>query len=192
MTSQELRTLRFQLLLMGGLIGGCIVAAAVTASQRTFFERFLKEKYQPIPASLSDVADEAAEGRVDAKKFRELDRLQRLALYDDWMMQTAPSSDEPGALLAADCELYLGRVERTLVCGSAEQRARALEFLEKARCCEARDMLQHAADWAKRGNQPELAAQIAETIQRLPPPALETPESDATTKEPTGSPTPQH
>ncbi len=167
MNKQELRTLRSQLLLTVGLFAGCIAAAAVMASQRGFFEKYLKEKYAPLPADLKDVADAAAAGEVDPARFEQLSDAQRLALYDDWMTRDPPPVNTPRALMTAAAELYLARAERTLVCGNHDQRKRALRFLELAGSREATARLQKLSRWAARRSLSELVAGIAETIDRL-------------------------
>jgi len=150
-----------------GLFAGCIVAAAVMASQRGFFEKHLKEKYAPLPADIQDVADAAAADEVDPVRFEQLSDQQRLALYDDWMTRDVPPANTPRALMAADGELYLARAERTLVCGSAVQRKRALSFLELAGSRDAIARLQKLSRWAARRSLSELVAAIAQTIHRL-------------------------
>lgn len=167
MNKQELRTLRSQLLLTVGLFAGCIAAAGVMASQRGFFEKYLKEKYAPLPADLKDVADAAGAGEVDPVRFEQLSDAERLALYDDWMSRDPPPANTPRALLTAAGELYLARAERTLVCGNDDQRKRALRFLELAGSREAISRLQKLSRWAARRSLPEFAAAVAETIDRL-------------------------
>ena len=49
MNKQELRTLRGQVLLLTGLFAASIVVAGVIAFQRSFFERYLREKYVVLP-----------------------------------------------------------------------------------------------------------------------------------------------
>jgi hypothetical protein len=153
---------------MGGLLAGCIVAAVVTASQRWFFEKYARENYASLSGELRSVADAAARGTLDDESFDLLDDAERVALYDDWMSRSAtPPSATPRALVRAAPELYVARVERSLVCGRPEQRQRALEFLELARCRDAIPMLQQVSRWAAKRNLADLPAQIQQTIQRL-------------------------
>lgn len=174
MTRQEWRSLRIQVLLMGGLIAGCTVAAIVTATQRGFFEKYLYEKYAALPASLQPLAEAAAQGTLKPRQLAELSENERLLLYDHWMAQAdLPSAAMPRSLLAADPDLYIARVERTLVCGRQEQRERALEFLERGGRPDSVPMLRRAAAWAGRRNFPDLAARIQETVQRLEATAAE-------------------
>lgn len=168
MNKQELQTLRGQLLLMGALFAGCIVAAIVMASQREFFEKFVEEKYVALPASLKPLADAAAEGTIDKKAFANLSDSERLALYDYWMTHSDPTlAGMPRALVAADPPLYLTRAERSLVCGRVEQKLKALTFLELAGSRDAIPILQKVSQWAARRQIPEIAAKIAETIDRI-------------------------
>lgn len=168
MNKRELKTLRGQLLLLGGLFAGCLVAAAVIAASRNFFEKFLGEKYQPLPAHLAALAQAAAEDRFDQSAFAALSPADRLVLYDDWMARAdPPPAATPGALLAADAALYLARVERTLVCGRPDQRLRALQFLELAGARQAVPLLREVRQWALKRKLPQLGEQIAETINRI-------------------------
>ncbi|MHC4404288.1 MAG: hypothetical protein ACYTG0_31930 [Planctomycetota bacterium] len=167
MNRQELRTLRSQLLLVAGLFAGCIVAGVLMATQRGFFEEYLREEYAPLPAELKDLADAAASGEIDEARLQGLSQEQRLALYDDWMIRPNPPAGTPKTLVAAAGELYLARAERTLVCGNADQRKKALWFLELAGSSEAVPVLEKASRWAERRSLPELAAAIAETVDRL-------------------------
>lgn len=168
MHKDELRTLRGQLLLLGGLFAGCIVAAVIMASQRGFFEQFIAEQYTALPANLQPLVEAAATGAIDREAFAKLSPAQRLALYDEWMTHTDPSpAGTPRALVAADPTLYLARAERSLVCGRAEQKLRALAFLELAGSEDAIPVLRKASRWAARRQRPELATQIATTLERL-------------------------
>jgi len=168
MNKQELRTLRGQVLLMSGLFASCIVAAILMASQREFFEKFIAEKYAALPASLKPLADAAAAGIIDQETFVKLSPSQHLALYDDWMTRPdPPPAGTPRALVAADPTLYLARAERSLVCGRADQRMRALTFLELAGSKKAIPILRKAGHWAARRKMPEIAARIVATLERL-------------------------
>lgn len=68
MNKQELRTLKGQLLLLGGMFAGSVVLAMLLATQRGFFEKFVEEKYGALPATLKPLADAAAEGKLDRKR----------------------------------------------------------------------------------------------------------------------------
>jgi len=167
MNKQEMKTLRAQSLLMGGLFVGCIGAAVFLATQRGFFEGYLREKYSPLPENLRPMADAAAQGQLDAEEFEKLTEPERLALYDHWM----EGSDAPPAfarvLVEAAPALYIARAERTLVCGNADQRDRALVFLEAAGSDEAAAALEDVSQWARRRKMPELAAQVDAAAERV-------------------------
>ena len=167
MNKQELKTLRAQSLLMGGLLAGCIGAAVLLATQRGFFEGYLKEKYAPLPEGLRPVADAAAEGQLDPEEFQRLAEPHRLALYDHWMQADDPPPAAARVLVEAAPALYIARAERTLVCGNQQQRGRALAFLEAAGSDEAIPVLEELSRWAARRKMPELAAQVAATADRL-------------------------
>ena len=167
MNKQELKTLRAQSLLMGGLLAGCIAAAILLATQRGFFESYLKEKYPPLPEGLRPVADAAAKGRLDPEEFEKLTEPERLTLYGHWMEGTDTPPAAARVLVEAAPALYIARAERTLVCGNADQRGRALAFLEAAGSDEAIPVLEELSRWARRRKMPELAAQIAGAADRL-------------------------
>jgi hypothetical protein len=69
--------------------------------------------------------------------------------------------------VAADPALYLERAERSLVCGSIEQKLRALFFLELSRSPQALPILHKAGHWLARHQMPEVMTQIVATIARL-------------------------
>jgi hypothetical protein len=178
MNSRELRRLRVQLVLTLGLLAGCVGAAIFTAANRWWFEKWLVEKYAPLPAQLRAVADSAAQGNLNGEAFARLSNEQRILLYDDWMSRgESPLDIAPKALLSAAPDLYIARVERTLVCGSAEQRERGLAFLDSCPRAEALPMLEKARDWAVRRNLPELAERIGQSMRRIEQTAFSPPSS---------------
>jgi len=169
MNKRELRTLKGQLLLLGAMFAGSITLAVVVASQRPFFEKFIEEKYGQLPAEMKTLAEGAAEsGKIDAEAFSKLTEEQRLLLYDDWMTRPDPPPQRtPAALVAADQSLYLARAERSLVGGNANQKTRALEFLELAGAKEAIPLLRKARQWSTRRRTNDLTAKITEVLERL-------------------------
>lgn len=148
---------------------GSVALAVVLASSRQFFEKYIEEKYGALPPSMKTLADEAAgSGKIDAGAFSKLTAEERLLLYDDWMTRAdPPPSRTPAALVAADLGLYLARAERSLVGGSASQKARALKFLELAGAKEAVPLLQKARQWSIKRRTHDLTAKITETLERL-------------------------
>lgn len=169
MNKKELRTLKGQLLLLGGMFAGSIVLAVFIAMQRGFFEKFIEEKYGVLPASMKALADAAAtEGKLDPEAFNKLSQAERLLLYDDWMTRPdPPPSRTPSALTAADSGLYLARAERTLVSGREDQKMRALKFLELAGARDAIPILQKARQWSIKRRANDMAAKITETLDHL-------------------------
>jgi hypothetical protein len=168
MNKQELRTLKGQLLLLCAMLAGSVALAAAIATQRGFFEKFIEEKYAPLPATLKPLAEAAAEGRLDREAFNKLSQAERLILYDDWMASAdQPPVRTPSALVGADAGLYLARAERTIISGREEQKMRALKFLELAGAKEAVPLLRKALQWSIKRRTTELTAKITETLARL-------------------------
>jgi hypothetical protein len=168
MNKDDLRTLGIQSLLIGGLVAGCVVLAAVIATQRPFVEKYIQEEYQALPARLKPIADAAAAGTVRDEEMAELSDADCLLLYDHWMNREAPGSHAYAkVLVAARPALYLARAERTLVCGSPGQRARALAFLEQSDAPDAAGILEKAAEWSARRKLPGVAAEIRGALGRL-------------------------
>jgi hypothetical protein len=167
MNKAELRTLKVQLALVVGMFLVCAAGAGFMATQRAFFEGYMKEEYAELPADLLPLAEAAARGRLTSEDLTELPEPKRLALYDHWMRQAEPPKRTPAALVAADPALYLARAERTLACGNAEQRRRALKFLELADSDEAVPILHKARRWAQRRKLAELGNQIETTLKRI-------------------------
>ena len=168
MNKQELRTLKGQLLLIGGMFAGSIVLAVFIATQRGFFEKYIEEKYGVLPASMKPLADSAAEGKIDMEAFNKLQQAERLLLYDDWMTRAEPPPPRtPAALVAADSGLYLARAERTLAGGRDDQKLRALKFLELAESKEAVPILQKARQWSIKRRMALMTEKITETLERI-------------------------
>jgi hypothetical protein len=170
MNKQEIRTLRGQLVLMAILFVGSLALAVFMAVNRSFFEKYIEEKYGAMPASAQPLAERAETGRFDEsdkEKFAGLSDSERLALYDDWMSREESSAGTPRALIDVAASLYITRAERTIVCGSEDQKRRALRFLELSRSREAIPVLRKAHRWAVRRGSEELAARIADALRRL-------------------------
>jgi hypothetical protein len=169
MTNVEIRTLKIQLLLTAGMFAACVAMAAAAVWQRGWFERFMGEKYGPLPTALRDVAADAARGQIDPKTWEGLSPADRLALYDDWMAAADSPQSAPKALLAVDRDLYLARVEQTLVCGRSEQRQKALDFAAWAASPDVIPVLERVQGWAKRQRLDDFDRKISATIERLTP-----------------------
>ncbi|MCR4414611.1 MAG: hypothetical protein NUV77_19515 [Thermoguttaceae bacterium] len=169
MTKSELRQLRVQLVMMGALFAACIAAsAAVPAFDWAFHTYLCRERYAPTPAELRRFVEAAEQGRLDRGEFDRLAPEGKVAIYRDWMSRSGtPPRATPGTLMAAAPEVYGKAVERTLICGRADQRERALEFLELAGDAGAIPMLQRVGRWWMRRNLPVIAERIQMTIGRL-------------------------
>jgi hypothetical protein len=167
MTKGELRTLRGQFMLLALMFLGSAAGAVVLASQRGFFEKHIDEKYTPLPEALRKLAEGAGEGRLNGAEFEKLTPPERLLLYDDWMarVEEGPAST-PKVLLAADPQLYLARLERSLICGRPEQRRRALRFAELGGNRDAAPVLERVRTWARRRARTELAADVEAALER--------------------------
>jgi len=167
MRKQELRQLRMQGLLIGGLFVLCVIGATVVSTQRRFAEKYLVEKYSSLPKDLRPWAEAAARGSLDIERWRELDQDQRRALFEEWMGRADSSEKTPAALVTADPVVYIRRAEQTLVCGSAAQRAKALRFLLLARSNESLPMLQNVRSWAARRRLDGFVDRIDQTVAAL-------------------------
>ena len=169
MTKGEFRTLKAQLLLTAAMLVACVVMAGAAVAERGFFERFLGEKYSPLPKALNGVAADAAQGRIDPKTWEGLSAADRLALYDDWMATAEPPQLAPKALVAADRDLYLERIEQTLICGREEQRQKALDFAVLAGVPDSIPTLERVQRWAKKQRLHDFHEKISAAIERLAP-----------------------
>jgi hypothetical protein len=168
MNKEELRTLKGQLFLLGAMFAGSVVLAVFIATQRGFFEKFIEEKYDVLPANLKPLADAVALGKIDREAFDKLSTQERLLLYDDWMTRPEqPPVRTPEALVAADPTLYLARAERTIAGGRMDQKLRALKFIELAKSKLAVPLLEKARQWSIKRRTNELTAKITETLRSL-------------------------
>jgi hypothetical protein len=104
--------------------------ATAAATQRPWFEKYVREKYAPTADNIDRVGRQLTDMAAGVEAVRALSSADRGALYEGWMQ----ASDWPGLAAAimvrADPEFYGARARRTLVCGAAEQKQRALEFLK--------------------------------------------------------------
>jgi hypothetical protein len=173
LNKQEIRTLRAQLLLTGGLMLLCAVCAVVVATQRKLVERkWIREKYTAaydnFPRRVQEAADAAAAGKLTEKLYEPLSEKERDWLYEDWMIRSDPPFEAaPSALAGIDAVRYLERAERTLVCGSAPQQQRAARFLELCATPAAAEVAVRVHDWARKRNRQVLAERLAPTIETL-------------------------
>ena len=177
-SNRELRTLKWQLLLTGGLFLGCIVLAILIAANRNYLETFVKEKYKTsydnMPRAAQDMIDQAANGQVAEETQKKLSRQHLRYAYEDWMMRSEPARPRtPAALVSLNAAFFLEAAERTMVCGSREQRRRSLDFFRLAGSSDAEPRLRRLQRWAARRNLGELAEQISSVIQQQTPTATD-------------------
>jgi hypothetical protein len=181
MKKSEYRKLKMQLVLVGGLFVSSIVAAIVIVNYRPFFEQYLLEKYKPLPANLTSLAQKIESTGQVPEVFGRLSEKQQAAFYEHWMSLPEVGKDLPKLLASAAPALYIARVEQTLVCGSPEQRVRALQFVELAFAksdsgnasdsAEALSMLDRVRAWATRRRLSSLETKLQATIAALQPAA---------------------
>ncbi|MBP88801.1 MAG: hypothetical protein CMJ64_19165 [Planctomycetaceae bacterium] len=130
MKNSEIRKLKMQLVLVGGLFVFCIATAIVIVNNRPFFEKYLLEKYKPLPTNLIPLAQKMEKTGEVPEVFGRLTEKQQGAFYEHWMTLAEVEKDTPKMLVSVAPSLHIARVEQTLVCGSQEQRTRALRFVE--------------------------------------------------------------
>ena len=180
-SKRELRTLKWQLLLVGGLFMGCIVLAILMAANRNYLETFIKEKYDTpyaeLPSAAREAADQAAGGGIDEDVQAKLNRQDLRLVYEDWISRSDPERPRaPAAFVAINPRFFLDAAERTMICGNREQRQRSLEFFRlasahEAFAREAEPRLERLQRWAAKRNWKELAEQIRSVIQQQTPAA---------------------
>lgn len=177
MKKSEIRKLKMQLVLVGGLFVFCVVTAIVIVNNRPFFEKYLLEKHKPLPANLTSLAQRMeATGEVP-EVFGRLTEKQQAAFYEHWMSLPEVEKDMPKMLVSVSPSLYIARVEQTLVCGSQEQRSRALRFVELAFVqpttgggtgeSQVLSMLGRVNRWATRRRILSLSAELDKTMAAL-------------------------
>ncbi len=140
--------------------------AALLATQLAFFEGYVRQKYPTATPATVRMADGAAAGEpfVVDEGWEE----RATELYGLWMTGEADGRPFAAALLAADPDGTLERVQRTLLAGSPEQRARALELLERAGARDLEPSFGWMRDRAERMGKPSLAQAIDEAIAAAP------------------------
>ena len=177
MKKSEYRKLEMQLVLVAGLFVFCFATAIVIVNNRPFFEKYLLEKHKPLPANLAPLAKKMERTGKVPEVFGRLSEKQQAAFYEHWMSLPEAEKDTPKMLVSAAPSLYIARVEQTLVCGSQEQRTRALLFVELAfRQPGSGDstgdaqflaMLDRVRRWAARRRLSSLKTQLDGTIAAL-------------------------
>lgn len=177
MKKSEYRKLTMQLVLVAGLFVSCVAAAIVIVNNRPFFEKYLLEKHKPLPANLTSLAQKMKTTGKLPEVFERLTQKQHAAFYEHWMSLPEVEKEMPRMLVSTAPSLYIARVEQTLVCGSQEQRTRALLFVELAfrrsdsgestNNSQVLSMLDRVERWATRRRLSSLNAELDRTVAAL-------------------------
>jgi hypothetical protein len=135
-------------------------AAVFATTQRAWFEGHVREKLVSPGRTVLDVEPHLTNRQAGVAWIRGLGAGDLAGLYETWIARDGglPAS-APMAMVWGDPEYFLGRARSTLVCGSAEQRRRALDFLGLSRHPGAMSLLERAAARAEaRRSASDLAA----------------------------------
>ena len=116
---------------------------------------------------ISSSASPKKGSKIDPAAFKKLEDPHKLALYDVWITDENLDERLPAVLTEAAPELFLQRAERTLVCGTQEQRLRGLKFLEWSRSDKAFARIDYAKTWAERRQLHDLLPEIDATLERM-------------------------
>ena len=159
--------LPFQLLLVLKLFLACFAAAFLILFNRPWVESFMHENYLPPTKSLQLAIATCKMGKPIQDEYQNIPLEERSLLYDDWMLSDKLGLATPGILLSTDFSLFSRRAERTIICGSPEQRIKALLFFELSGDKNTIPILTMAQKWAQRRKLIELADEIDKTIVAL-------------------------
>jgi hypothetical protein len=165
-----LMELRGQLIVLTVVFLGGLVLAIVMATQRPWFESFVREKssagYASYPEPLRRAVDALAEDKLAQVDFEKLGPDQRRQLYEDWIERSdVPRLKVPQKLTRWAPLYYLQCAEKTVVCGSPDQQKRAVQFLQLCSCREATEVLTRLAQWADTRQLVELRASLGVPIE---------------------------
>lgn len=135
-----------QMLLMAVTLGGAVVLAIIMATQRDFFEQYIRERYPAPPVNVMALLQGLENGSMDASRVARLAPLEQSALYDAWMGREPSPAESvvPAAMMTHAPQVTLARLERTLVAGSKEQRFKAVDFARRTRTTPVVEVLQRA------------------------------------------------
>ena len=169
-TPRWLSTWRGQLQLVGGTYVLALALALGAASQRGFFEGYVREKYKEPSAVSAHLAGRLAQGAVDDAELAALSAPEWAALYYWWMQQPAPGAPAiPLSMFRHAPEVCVDRLERTFVAGTLAQRQRALAFAAGAQSPGLRSSLELGRRAAARSPTPSLAQEFQIVLDSLPP-----------------------
>ncbi len=167
MSKRNRHGLKFQLLLVLKLFVACAIGAGYLVYHRNWVEGFMKESYFAPPDSLQPVIEAIKMRQPIQELYQQVPETQRSSLYDFWIATEPKLRELPRQLVSIDADRFVRRVERTLVCGSQEQRLKALEFVQLGGDTSAIPILEKAQAWAQRRRLNELANEIEKTILHL-------------------------
>lgn len=167
-------TIARQLRVIGASFVVATVLACGLALKRPLFEAWIKEAYRPLEPELQALVAELSRSEQAVKTVAALEPERRDALYDQWMQLTAPPP-VAARMVRADPDRFLGRAERTLVVGSAEQRDRAISFLVQSESELALLALRRALAWFDRRRDPRSRDAVARALGQLEAPTRRRP-----------------
>lgn len=167
MRKTDLSGLKFQLFLVSILFLICSGLSLFIVMNRPWVEGYLKESYGIVSEDLQSLFDTTRMGGTIADAYKQIPPKDRLMLYDAWMQEAVDNNQSPRILMQTDFELFSRRAERTLICGSTDQRKKALRFFAYGQDRRCLPILDQAKNWARRRKLHELEAEIRQTIQEL-------------------------
>ncbi|MEL6182460.1 MAG: hypothetical protein AAFS10_26120, partial [Myxococcota bacterium] len=132
---------------------------------------------KPLPAHLREAA--AAADRGDNDTINQLAPSALVLLYEDWMERPKAPRAAAAVLCQANPKALLARAEQTLVCGSPQQRLKALVFVEHCDSPEADPLLRRVERWAHRTRLTRLASAAQRVRHQASPHHSTTPGGDA-------------
>ncbi len=164
---ERLATPSGQMTLIGATIAAGAALAVLVATQRPFFEKYVREKYAaPAPHVRDAVA--AIRSTDDTAGILALSPQDRRLAYEAWVQgPDAFPASAPAAMARADAPLYLARAWQTLVCGAPEQRVLATRFLEASGHPDAVEILRHALARARARGEDAISARLEQGIHVL-------------------------
>ncbi|MFH1861876.1 MAG: hypothetical protein ABH878_03595 [bacterium] len=160
LTKREIHSLHNQLALIAGLFGICILGAIVMLIRPNWVDRIiagLQTNRQAAVQVSQPEWEQLTSSVVDTQEYRRKTDEQKLAFLREWMQSADSLQSIPPILLSLDTDLYVKECERWLVCGTVQERRRALLFLDLADHPAAIPVLRKFARWVKRRHERNLA-----------------------------------
>ncbi|MBI1247767.1 hypothetical protein GC197_07945 [bacterium] len=169
-----LRSAKYQgLLIIGVLFGAACLAVTALFLREIFFEKYVRETFQPVAEHVAARAKSLATSRL-AAETNPVTNSEIDALYDAWIQTDELDSSGMLAnhLFEINSEHMLARCCRTLVIGNQQQRLQALKLLEFAPATEHADQVRQLAEYAreksKRRAEDNLVTAADGLLARLP------------------------